>query len=249
MLRTILAPNPSAMTLDGTRTYLVGRRRVAVLDPGPHIASHLDALEAALGGADAVILLTHRHPDHADAAGTLAERLGANVLDAGSLQPDQRIPTDAGDLVAVPTPGHTHDHIAFHHPSDRSVFVGDLMMGGLDTALVAASEGDVGDYLASLERVRELRPRVLYPAHGPAFDRDPDAAIGRYIAHRHEREAQVMTALRGGAGSVDAIVDAVYGPALDPRLRGVAADAVLAYLEHLNRTGRAADLDGAWTPR
>lgn len=248
MPRTVLAPNPSPMTLDGTRTYVVGRRRPAVVDPGPDIPAHIDAVAEAVGsGAEPVLLLTHRHPDHAEAADALARRLGARVLDASVLAPGERVATDAGELVVVPTPGHTPDHLAFHHPAEGAVYVGDLMMGGLDTALVAAPEGDLGEYLGSLARVRALGARVLYPAHGPPFD-DPTAAIDRYVEHRTAREVQVIAALRERPRGLEGLVDAVYGDAIDPRLRGAATAALRAYLEHLARSGRVVETgDGTWT--
>ena len=243
MLRALLAPNPSPMTLDGTRTWLVGRERVALIDPGPDLPEHRAHILATIGdGAVAAILLTHMHPEHADGADAIARATGAPVrsLAAGTLADGDVVATDAGDVVAVATPGHTPDHVAFHWPDGGAVFCGDLMMGGLDTALVAAPEGDLGAYLASLGRIRALAPRTIHPAHGPSFD-DPAAAIDAYVAHRSAREAQVLDALDAGAHGADAVVDRVYGTALDPALRAAARAAVVAYLEHLGGTGRLAD--------
>jgi glyoxylase-like metal-dependent hydrolase (beta-lactamase superfamily II) len=240
MLRALLAPNPSPMTLDGTRAFVVGERRVAIIDPGPASASHLDALLAATADADAcAILLTHTHPDHAEAAVALARRTGASVHAAayGTLGEGETFETDAGALIALATPGHTPDHFAFHWPAAAAVFCGDLMMGGLDTALVAEPEGDLGDYLASLARIRALAPRAIHPAHGPSFD-DPLSAIDGYVRHRAQREAQVMAALRDGAKNADEVVDRVYGESLDPALRAAAGSAVSAYLTHLRALGR-----------
>jgi glyoxylase-like metal-dependent hydrolase (beta-lactamase superfamily II) len=159
------------------------------------------------------------------------------VIQAVALTDGARIPTDTGELIALATPGHTPDHFAFHLPAASAVLVGDLMLGGMETALVAAPEGDLGAYLASLERVRALGAKVLYPAHGAPFT-DPAAAIDAYIRHRHDRERQVLDALRGGAGSVHEVVAAVYGPELAPSLGAAAGGAVQAYLEHLAATGR-----------
>ena len=238
--RAILAPNASAMTMDGTITYLVGEKLVAIIDPGSAADTHIDAIAAAAGDADAVtILITHDHPDHAAGAAELAARLGAPVLDAaaGSLRDGQVIPTDHGDLVAVATPGHAPDHISLHWPAESAIFCGDLMMGGLDTAAVAAPEGDVGAYLASLERLRDLAPEIIYPAHGPAFT-DPAAALDRYVAHRVRRQEEVLQAIAAGAKSAAEIAHRVYGPGLDPGLRAFAVAAVEAYLSHLRRSGR-----------
>jgi glyoxylase-like metal-dependent hydrolase (beta-lactamase superfamily II) len=228
------------MTLDGTRTYVIGASRVAILDPGSAADSHIDALaEAAAEADEATVLVTHDHPDHSTGASELAARLGTAVrsIAAGTLQDGDRIGTDEGDLFVLHTPGHCPDHAALHWPAKSAIFCGDLMMGGLDTAVVAAPEGDMGEYLASLVRLRSLRPSVIYPAHGPEF-LEPDAAIDRYIAHRHRREAQVLDAVTAGAVDVTEITDRVYGSSLDPRLRSFAEAAVAAYLAHLRSTGR-----------
>jgi glyoxylase-like metal-dependent hydrolase (beta-lactamase superfamily II) len=244
--RVVTAANPSPMTLDGTHTYLVGRRRVAVIDPGPALAAHREAIVEVVGDGEAEILLTHGHPDHAAGAAALAERLGAPVRAAAAGVVDgRRFTTDGGELVAVATPGHAPDHYAFHWPDAGAVFVGDLMMGGQDTTLVAPPEGDLGAYLSSLERVRSLRADVLYPAHGPPF-RDAPAAIAAYMAHRRDREARVVAALQEGPLSVDALVDAVYGGELDARLREAARGATHAYLRHLNEQDVVTPTDGGW---
>jgi glyoxylase-like metal-dependent hydrolase (beta-lactamase superfamily II) len=240
MLREVLAPNASPMTLDGTRTYLVGNARVAVIDPGPGDPGHLDRLTALIGEASCVgVVVTHTHADHAAGAPGLAARLGATAgsRGEGTLADGDRIDTDAGPLIAVATPGHTQDHTAFHWPAAGAVFCGDLMMGGLDTALVAPPEGDLADYLLSLERIRDLNPRIIYPAHGPSFE-SAHAAIDSYISHRRDRERQVLESLAAGADDVEAIVERVYGPGLPPEFRGVARGAVHAYLDHLEKHGR-----------
>lgn len=131
-IRHVLAPNASPMTLDGTRTFLVGTSKVAVIDAGPALDSHFDAVAAALGEGVAVgVLNTHQHPDHAEGAQQLAERLDTEVR---NVQDGDEIMTDAGALRALHTPGHTPDHCAFFLAAERAVFCGDLMMGGLDTA-------------------------------------------------------------------------------------------------------------------
>ncbi len=249
--RVLRAPNPSPLTLDGTRTYLVGTRRVAVLDPGPLLPAHLDAVAAAVGahaGARAVaILVTHDHPDHAPAAAPLAERLGAPVrsLAGGTLRPGVAVETDAGALVAIATPGHAPDHVAFHWPEADAVFCGDLMLGGEASTLVAPPDGDLTEYLASLERLRALAPKVIYPTHGEPFT-DPAAAIAAYLRHREERLAQVLAALAPGEATDNTVVMRVYGAALDPRLRAAATGATRAYLAHLQRLGRVARAGERW---
>lgn len=247
MLRECRADNPSAMTLDGTRTYIVGERRCAIIDPGPDEPSHINTIAGMTGsGAVVAILLTHEHSDHAGAADSIAERLAVPILGVGrgSLQDGQVIETDAGDVITVHTPGHTPDHACFFWQPAGAVFCGDLMMGGLDTALVAPPEGDLHQYLASLERLAELDAAIIHPAHGPSFD-EPAEAIGRYVRHREERQAQVMTALGSGAKTERQITASVYGESLPPGLEEGAVSAIRAYLDYLQRLGSVThDRDG-----
>jgi glyoxylase-like metal-dependent hydrolase (beta-lactamase superfamily II) len=239
VLRTVLAPNASPLTLDGTQTYIVGRDRVVVVDPGSNDATHLDALTDAVGSAAVTaVAVTHAHPDHVAGADELAERFGCAVRMAQrrTLHEGDRLESDTGDLVAVATPGHTPDHIALRWPSESAIFCGDLMMGGHDTALVAPPEGRLGPYLASLERLRGFDPAVIYPAHGPPF-RDPDQDLDRYVHHRQLRLEQVRRAIGSGTTDSGELVAAVYGPDLDPALVGAATAALKAYLEHLQGQG------------
>jgi glyoxylase-like metal-dependent hydrolase (beta-lactamase superfamily II) len=221
------------MTLDGTRTYIIGTERLAIIDPGPLLETHIHAVAEAIGdGVRASILVTHSHPDHAEGASAMAERLRCSVL---RVRDGDIVPTDAGDVRAVATPGHTPDHFSFWLAAERAVFCGDLMMGGLETALVAKPEGDLAAYLGSLRALRELRPLMIFPAHGPAIG-DPDDAIDRYLAHREQRLAQVRRALADGL-EPDLVVEHVYGIGLDPRLRSYAQAAIDAYIDYIREHG------------
>jgi len=281
MIRTVLAPNPSAMTLDGTRTFIVGTRHVAIIDPGPDIPVHLEAIRDAVTGggqpagpgpvhessaacaaggsesgtesaampAAAVILLTHTHPDHAAAAERLAERLSAEVrgVARGNLHDDNVIVTDAGPLATVLTPGHTPDHASFHLRESATVFCGDLMMGGLDTTLISPPEGNLRDYLESLDRIRALRPARILPTHGPPFE-DAGIAISRYVAHRRKRCDQVALMLHDSTPlSTREVAERLYGDEVPEELQDVAVGAVVAYLEYLETVGRVVRSGDRWS--
>jgi glyoxylase-like metal-dependent hydrolase (beta-lactamase superfamily II) len=253
--RVVRADNPSPMTLDGTRTYLVGRDRPVVIDPGPADPRHLARLRERLGGARPVaILLTHAHPDHAAGAPALARATGAPLwLAPGALDADRwhgevehwarggdRLQTDEGVLSAVPTPGHAQEHTAYlwsggAAPPRGALFVGDLFMGEGDTTLVAPPEGDLAAYLRSLDVVEELDAGVLYPAHGPPLP-DPAEAVRRFRRHRLERIRQVAGLRRELPGATPAeLVEAVYGSGLHPGLRRAAEGSLSAVLEYLRR--------------
>lgn len=257
MIRTILARNASAMTLDGTRTHIVGVRRAAIIDPGPDSVAHLDAILDAVRGSNdgvafhAVILLTHMHPDHAAGAASLADRLGSDVYAVahGNMGEGDTVETDAGALRVLLTPGHTPDHASFWLEAARTVFCGDLMMGGLDTALIAPPEGNLRLYLDSLARIGALGPARILPAHGPPLE-DAELAIGRYVEHRVKRCEQVAAALAGGGAlSPREVADRVYGGEVPEDLREVAVSAVVAYLEFLAASGRATKNGPTWRLR
>lgn len=258
-LRMVHAGNPSPMTMDGTRSYVVGGLRPVVIDPGPADERHLGALAEALGGASPVaILLTHAHPDHAAGATALADATGAEVAMArGSvyagfdvrrvsrwLADGDVLETDAGALRVVALPGHAPEHLGFFWAGERApeggaLFVGDHMMGGSDTTLVAPPEGDLAAYLRSLERIAALAPGVLSPAHGEPIT-DPAAAVERYRLHRTGRIEQVRGALRAaGPASPREIARAVYGGEVGPELWGAAEASLLAILAYLQHRGEA----------
>lgn len=246
----VLAPNPSPITLDGTNTWLLGAPEgpVVIVDPGPADPAHLAAVRAQVhraGQRVTEILLSHGHADHSAAAADFAAAFAAPVR---ALDPAHRLGAEglgdgdhvsAGDVNVrvVATPGHTSDSLSFVLEPDRAVLTGDTVLGR-GTTLVAWPDGTLTDYLASLRRLRRLADqwslaRVL-PGHGPALDRPADL-FDEYLAHRHERLAQVRAVIEGGASSVFDVVDAVYEP-LPPGVRPAALASAAAQWTYL--TGR-----------
>jgi glyoxylase-like metal-dependent hydrolase (beta-lactamase superfamily II) len=251
----VLAPNPSLMTGTGTNTYLVSdvASGCVVIDPGPDIPAHLARvaeLAAERGGARA-LLITHGHPDHVEGAGTLRQLTGAPVLAwsrEGSPAADETLADGQVIMVgeralrAVHTPGHRFDHLCFLLEDTRTIFTGDLV-AGTGTVVIAPPEGDLLDYLSSLRRLQQLDLALLLPAHGPPIER-PRALLEEYLAHRLERERQVLAALATGHISIGAVVASVYRD-VDPRLHPLAAQSMLAHLLKLEREGRVAREPGA----
>jgi glyoxylase-like metal-dependent hydrolase (beta-lactamase superfamily II) len=219
---------------------------VAVIDPGPADDAHVAAVAAAVRSADAVsLLVTHGHPDHAPAAQPLArrlrkERISVEVLGPPGAEGVERaladgdaVATDEGDLVAVETPGHAREHLAFHWPERRALFAGDLLLGKGDTVWVGEYAGAVADYLSSLERVRALGLAVVYPAHGPALV-DPEEALDRFVAHRRERIRQVELALaEHPRADVEELLELVYGSALPSGVHRAARMSMEALKAHV----------------
>ena len=240
----VLAPNPSPMTLDGTNTYLLGDSasgEVIVVDPGPDMAEHRTAVEAALldrGAAVAAVVFTHHHVDHAQAAGWAAG-WGAEAF---AFSPDL-IPADttplsdattlgrAGiTLEAVHTPGHASDHLCLRIAQTGAVLTGDHVLGR-GTTVVAWPDGDMRAYMSSLRRLAALDATVLYPGHGPAL-RDAPTVVSHYLAHREEREQQILDAIRAGHATPAAIVAHVYAD-VDVALHPAAERSVRAHLDKL----------------
>lgn len=234
------APNAGAFTLDGSRAYLVGKKEVALIDPGPAVDKHVRALFDLLRSATTVrILLTHGHSDHAGAARILRESLQVEVFgppstESSPLNEGDSIATDQGPLQAWKTPGHTTDHLSFFWPEANAVFVGDLVLGTGNTSWVGEYLGCVADYLGSLKRLREAAPDSLFPGHGPPI-RDVAARLGVFEAHRLKRLDQVRKVRADNPGATpEQIVEAVYRGRLPPKLVKAARASVEAMIHHLD---------------
>lgn len=248
-VRSVRADNAGPMTLDGTRTYLVGSREAVLLDPGPDGGDAGERWRELVGDAAVqTVALTHGHPDHAAGALRAAELFGARLAATGetlrslsatgrSLHDGMELPVDGGEtsLRAVETPGHSADHLCYFRPADGVLFTGDLVLGE-GSSLVGHPEGSVSDALSSLERLLALEPSLLLPGHGPDVTRAAQR-LTEYRDHRRDRTRQVREALEAGARSVEEIRERVYGDEVPPGL-GWAADAtVRAHLVHLEELG------------
>lgn len=249
-IRSITAANPGPFTLDGTRTYLLGE--TAVVDPGPMIESHVEAIAAALPRLQ-TILVTHRHADHAPAALPLARATGARivaparVLDEVEVQRvagGERLPIEDVTVEVIATPGHTNEHVCYL-TSVGDLFTGDTILG-FGTTAIFPPDGNMGDYIRSLRLLRAKEPKRIHPGHGPTRD-DAVALIEEYIAHRLAREQQVLEALAGGAGTIPAMRRIIY-PVLDERLWGAAEIQIKAHLIKLGEEGRVHESGGAYRP-
>jgi glyoxylase-like metal-dependent hydrolase (beta-lactamase superfamily II) len=254
VIHTLVAPNPGPMTGSGTNTYLVdnGASEVAVIDPGPDDPRHVQAILeacAALGRLTA-ILVTHRHADHVPAARPLGQQTGAPLLGHAALPGVERPLADgqvcfSGRLQALETPGHTDDSLCFWDAEAGALFTGDLVAGA-GTVIVGDEPGALSRYMRSLDRVRRLGPRMIYPGHGPLVA-DAVAKLDEYLAHRRQREQQVLDGLRQrGRASVDNLVAAIY-PDVQPALVPMAGRNVRAHLEKLADEGRVRQTPDGWT--
>ena len=233
-IRSITAPNPGPFTLDGTRTYLIGES--TVLDPGPAIDSHIAAIIVAMPDLR-TILITHRHGDHAPAALPLKQATGARIVaPMGVLDETDQIVRD-GDVMdgieVIATPGHTNEHVCYL-TTDGDLFTGDTILGTGTTAIFPP-DGRMGDYMRSLRTLRTREPRRIFPAHGPTRD-DAVALIDEYIAHRLQRERQVLDAIEQGA-KTPAEMRAIIYPDLDEHLHRAAEIQISAHLIKLEEEG------------
>jgi glyoxylase-like metal-dependent hydrolase (beta-lactamase superfamily II) len=268
VVRRVLAPNPSAFTFTGTQSFIVGEGEVAVIDPGPDDRNHVEALIAAVAGERvAAIVCTHTHRDHSPASRALAAATGAPIVGCAPLAiedggpradasfdfdyvPDrvlgdgERIEGEGWALDAVATPGHTSNHLCFALEGTGILFTGDHVMGW-STTIVSPPDGDMSDYMASLELLVPRGDTAYFPAHGPPIE-DPKAHVARLIEHRRMRERQIVAALESGTARIEAMVPSLYAD-IDPRLHPAAACSVLAHLIDLETRGLVRTEGEAWT--
>ena len=270
LVMRVLAPNPSPYTYTGTQTYVVGEvdgPDCAVIDPGPDDAAHLDAIEAAIAGRNVLaIMCTHTHRDHSPAAAPLAERTGAPVVGCAPLvlevdgprsdeafdttyEPDRVLEDGEAmrgtgwTLTAVATPGHTSNHLCFALEESGSLFTGDHVMGW-STSVVIPPDGDMGDYMASLEKLMAREDKVYHSAHGAAITK-PKQLVRGMIGHRRQRENQILRLIGERARPVSEFIPDMY-KGLDQRLIGAAEMSVTAHLIDLERRKLAVSDGGIW---
>jgi glyoxylase-like metal-dependent hydrolase (beta-lactamase superfamily II) len=264
-----LGKNPGLFTGPGTNTFLVGtgKRRILV-DTGSGRPEYLDVLQRAMAeaGCEALqeIVVTHGHPDHIGGAAAVCDRFGplrvskmaspgadeSRSLDLRPIEDGSVLRTEGATLRAVYTPGHAVDHLCFVLEEEGSLFSGDHVLG-VGTAVIPTNGGDLRDYMSSLRRLLGERPTAIYPAHGPYVD-DGVAKVREYIAHREERDRQIVAAMREGATLIPDIVKIVYA-AYPETLHAAAGHSVCCHLlkledeGHAVRSGEANPLEDRWT--
>ncbi|WP_267435366.1 MBL fold metallo-hydrolase [Sphingomonas sp. GM_Shp_1] len=269
LVSRVLAPNPSPFTYTGTQTHIVGDRDLAVIDPGPDDPAHLDALLSAIDGRPVrAILITHHHRDHSPASRPLAKATGAPIMGAAPFAVDyeggrsdaafdrdyapdhvlaegEGVAGDGWTLTALATPGHTSNHLAFALPETRALFSGDHVMGW-STSIVSPPDGDMADYMASLEKLMERDDRVYYPGHGEAVD-NPQRLVRGMLGHRKQREGQILRLLGQGDDLTIAAMTARMYVGLNPKLLPAAERSVLAHLYDLRTRGLVREEGASWT--
>ncbi len=257
LIRRVVARNPGPFTFLGTGTYIVGRGEVAVIDPGPDLPEHLEAILAATAGETiSHIVITHHHSDHWPLMVPLKALTGAPIYGCavvgaaeadeggaaiqGAFAPEISLcggGTIAGKgwtLEAIPTPGHTSNHLCYALAEENALFSGDHIMGW-STTVITPPDGDMTDYLQSLAKVRARGFATLWPTHGPPI-REVAPFIDAYVAHRQERMDQITTALAAGPATINDLVPKLYAD-VDSRLWPAAARSMLAAIIHLERSG------------
>lgn len=261
MVRRITANNPGPFTFKGTGTYVIGHGNVAVIDAGPALPEHVDALLAALSGETITHqLITHTHLDHSPASRMVKARTGAEIYGFGPHgsghyekgekveeggDPDfvEDVTLRDGDIVegdgwrveCLHTPGHTSNHLCFHLPEENALFSGDHVMGW-STTVISPPDGDMSEYLDSLERLSTRDEEIYYPTHGAPID-NPIRLVRGVMVHRRMRENQITTCLEDGVGRIAGMVERMY-IGLDPRLIPAAQRSVFAHIIHMTELGK-----------
>ncbi len=259
-LRRITAPNSGVMTGPGTNSYVVGRNELALIDPGPAIEAHMEAIIRLFGSRLKWIIVTHTHRDHSPAAYPLAERTGAeligNVIEndgyqdvsfgaARAVVQDERIKTPEFTLRALLTPGHVSNHVCYLLEEDQILMTGDHIMGG-STVVIVPPAGNMKDYIDSLERMLNYDIAYIAPGHGDLID-DPKAEVRHLIEHRLMRERKVIDALeRIGPAAIEALTPVVYDD-VDESLHQWAAKSLHAHLLKLKVEERARAEGSQWS--
>jgi glyoxylase-like metal-dependent hydrolase (beta-lactamase superfamily II) len=269
LISRVVADNPGPFTFKGTGVYIVGNKDVAVIDPGPDDASHVDALRRALEGRRVThILVTHTHSDHSPAAKPLKEWSGARtyafgphgsgklddgvrVEEGGDMQfaPDVRVKD--GEIIrgngftfeCVFTPGHTSNHMCYALKEENALFTGDHVMGW-STTVVTPPDGDMTQYMASVKKLMARSDAVLYPTHGAPVT-DPKPFLAAYLEHRLDRERQILACIREGLPTIPQMVARMYAD-VDKRLHPAASRSVLAHLIQLEQEGRVVNDGGRY---
>jgi len=259
-LRRVVARNPGPFTFHGTGTFIVGHGKVAIIDPGPAIPEHIDALLHAVRGESVThLLVTHTHRDHSPACAAVQAATGApthaygahgagkieagvQVEEGGDMEfrPDVRvrhgdvIEGDGFSFECVYTPGHTSNHVCFQYREHRALFSGDHVMGW-STTIISPPDGDMAQYMASLELLLARDDAQYWPTHGPCID-DPKPFVQEYMAHRHGRERQIHACLASGVHTIAEMVPMMYCD-LPQRMFPAAARSVFATVIHLIEKG------------
>ncbi len=261
LVRRVIAKNPSAFTFHGTGTYIIGSGSVAIVDPGPNLPEHVGAVLAAVRGETVShILVTHTHLDHSPATVAVKAATGAPSYAFGShgrggdgkqveegadfdFEPDHRVADgevitgDSWTIEGVHTPGHTSNHMCFALQEENALFPGDHVMGW-STTIVSPPDGDMLAYMTSLEKLLARSEGIYYPTHGAPIT-EPKPYVAALLAHRYEREDQIMACLSDGLGTIPDMVTRMYAD-VDQSLHHAAARSVLSHLIHMVKTGRAA---------
>ena len=270
LIRRVVANNPGPFTFVGTGVYIIGKGEVAVIDPGPHDQEHFEALKSALEGETVThVLVSHGHSDHSPLAQPLAEWAGCKTYAKNAGVPTAKgelgsaddlgfmpnIKVKDGDVFEGPgwtvdvieTPGHTVNHLCFGLREENTCFSGDHIMGW-STTVVAPPDGDMGDYMRSLEKIRRLQFDRLLPTHGAAIEGKAfvDTFIQEYAAHRRTREAAILEHLAAGETSIPEMVKVMYAD-VDKRLHPAAAMSVLGHMLELVKLGTVISSDDAPT--